>query len=175
MPKITVVGSFVTDMVATMERFPEAGESVAGEKLRVYLGGKGANQCVAAKRLGAEAVMVGMLGTDGNGKDFRKLFESEKINTDYVFSTDEEPTAVAQVQIDRNANNRICIILGSNLCLAPEHLEMAKSVIADSDMVITQLEIKKEVTYALVEMCAKLGVPIMLNPAPARRFPKKFY
>ena len=167
MPKITVVGSFVTDMVATMDRFPQAGESVIGERLRVYLGGKGANQCVAARRLGAEVSMVGMLGNDENGRNFRALFEKEGIGTQYVFTTDDEPTAVAQVQIDRNSENRICVIPGANYCFTPEHLNKAKGVVAGSDMVIAQLELKTEVIEALAKLCAELGVPLMLNPAPA--------
>lgn len=167
MSKITVVGSFVTDMVATMLRFPQAGETVIGERLRVYLGGKGANQCVAARRLGAQVSMVGMLGDDGNGKNFRKLFEEEGIDTEYVFTTQDEPTAVAQVQIDQSSNNRICVIPGANYCFTPEHLERAKSAIVGSDIVIAQLELKMEVTDALAKLCAELGVPLMLNPAPA--------
>lgn len=167
MSKITVVGSFVTDMVATMSRFPQAGETVIGERLRIYPGGKGANQCVAARRLGAQVSMVGMLGDDENGKNFRTLFEKEGIDTKYVFTTREEPTAVAQVQIDQNSDNRICVIPGANYCFTPEHLEKAKSAIADVDMVIAQLELTMDVTDALAKLCAELGVPLMLNPAPA--------
>lgn len=167
MSKITVVGSFVTDMVATMSRFPRVGESVIGERLRVYPGGKGANQCVAARRLGAQVSMVGMLGDDENGRNFRTLFEKEGIDTKYVFTTRDEPTAVAQVQIDQNSDNRICVIPGANYCFTPEYLEKAKSAIADADMVIAQLELTMDVTDALAKLCAELGVPLMLNPAPA--------
>lgn len=150
-----------------MHRFPQAGETVIGERLRIYLGGKGANQCVAARRLGAEISMVGMLGNDENGRNFRALFEKEGIGTQCVFTAEDEPTAVAQVQIDCNSENRICVIPGANYCFTPEHLERARAVIAGSDMVIAQLELKTEVTEALAVMCGELGVPLMLNPAPA--------
>ena len=96
---ITVVGSFVMDNVATMKRFPEAGETVLGERLDVYPGGKGINQCVAARRLGAETAMVGMLGKDGNGEAFRALMRAEGIAAEKVFESAEEATGTAQVQI----------------------------------------------------------------------------
>ena len=167
MGRITVVGSFVTDMVATMPRFPEAGETILGERLRVYPGGKGANQCVAVRRLGGDVAMVGMLGKDENGEKFLSLFREEGIDVSHVYRTEEEPTSVAQVQIDGRGRNRICVIPGANYCLTVQHLQDARAAICASSMVIAQMELRPEVTEALARLCAESGVPFMLNPAPA--------
>ena len=168
MKQITVVGSFVTDMVATMPRFPQAGETVLGSTLRIYPGGKGINQCVAARRLGAEVSMVGMLGNDGNGNMFRVLMEKEGIDARYVFTAEQEPTAVAQVQIDGSSQNRICVIPSANYEFGKAELKKSEELIGNSAMVIAQLELRTEVVYALLELCEKKGVPVMLNPAPAQ-------
>lgn len=167
MKKILVIGSFVTDNVATMERFPEAGETVIGGQLRIYPGGKGANQCVAARRLGAEAAMAGMLGEDENGENFLRLFRAEGIGVEHVFRTAEEPTAVAQIQIDAAGRNRICVIPGANYCFAPAHVQKVRAAVSAADMVIAQLELRMETTEAVAAVCGEEGVPLMLNPAPA--------
>lgn len=174
MAKIVVVGSFVMDNVVTMERFPEAGESVIGENMRAYPGGKGINQCIAARRLGAETVMVGMLGDDGAGTIFRNLLEEEGVDARCVF-TAKEPTGAAQVQINKYSQNRICVIPGANYCFKPEHLKLAESIIAQAQMVIAQLEMKMETIYSLIDVCDTLGVPLMLNPAPAQPIAKEYY
>ena len=101
MSKITVIGSLVMDMVATMPEFPEAGETVLGTDIGFYPGGKGANQCVAIARLGGDVEMVGMLGNDSNGDVFRKIMKDEGIKCDNLLSCDSA-TAVAQIQINKN-------------------------------------------------------------------------
>ena len=89
MARITVIGSFVMDNVAKMDCFPQAGQTVLGNSLELFPGGKGANQCVAAARLGGDVEMVGMLGRDANGDTFRKILREEGIESRYVFSCDK--------------------------------------------------------------------------------------
>lgn len=170
---ITVVGSFVMDNVATMKRFPEAGETVLGERLGVYPGGKGINQCVAARRLGAETAMVGMLGKDGNGEAFRALMRAEGIAAEKVFESAEAATGTAQVQIEESGQNRICVLPGANYRFGIKELEEAKETITKAEIVLAQLEIRMEVTERLSEMCEEAGVALMLNPAPAAELPER--
>ena len=113
MSKITVIGSFVMDNVAKMVKFPQEGETILGESLELFPGGKGINQCVSVARLGGDVEMIGMLGKDGNGDVFRKIMKEDGIKADNVFSCDK-PTAVAQVQINEDGQNRICVIPSAN-------------------------------------------------------------
>ena len=122
MSKITVIGSFVVDMVAKMKKFPQAGETVLGESLEYFLGGKGINQCISVARLGGDAEMIGMLGKDENGEKFRKLMAEEGIKAESVFSC-EYPTAAAQVQLNGNGQNRICVISSANFRFGMNEVE----------------------------------------------------
>lgn len=167
MAKITVVGSFVTDMVANVENFPKEGETLIGKRLRVYLGGKGANQCVAVKRLGINAEMIGKIGNDGNGKAFIDLFSNEKIISDKIFISKSEPTAVAQIQIDKNSQNKIVVIPSANHDFKLEEVLSVKDRIQESDLVMLQLEIPMEVNREVIRIAKEKNIPIVLNPAPA--------
>lgn len=166
MAKITVVGSFVMDNVAKMERFPEAGESIIGSTLELFPGGKGANQCVAVARLGGDVEMIGMLGKDENGEKFRDIFHAEGIPIDHVFSC-EQPTAVAQIQINAEGQNRICVIPSANYAFGFAELDEIDPVLRNTELVILQLEMRLDVTEELIRRVHGYGVKILLNPAPA--------
>ena len=170
MAEITVIGSFVMDNVAKMERFPKAGESIIGYSLECFPGGKGANQCVAVARLGGDVEMVGMLGKDENGETFRNLFAQEGIKIDNVFSCDK-PTAVAQIQIDAEGQNRICVILSANYEFGFAELDKIDDVLRNTKLVILQLEMRLDVTEELIRRVHGYGVKILLNPAPAAMLP----
>ena len=172
MAKITVIGSFVMDNVARMENFPLAGQTVLGKSLGVYPGGKGANQCVAAARLGGDVEMIGMLGKDGNGDTFRKIFKNEGICIDRVFETDI-PTAVAQIQINDAGENRICVIPSANHEFGFDELEKIKQTIKNTKLVVLQLELRLDVTKEIIRVCHGYGVPVILNPAPAVKLEKE--
>ncbi|MEG2015306.1 MAG: ribokinase, partial [Clostridia bacterium] len=128
---------------------------------------KGANQCVSAQRLGAKTSMIGMLGKDNNGLQFRDIFISEGIDISNVFETEEAFTGCAMVQIDGKSQNRICVIPGANHCFGIEELQRVEDTISSSKIVLAQLELLPEVTFQLIEMCHRHNVPIILNPAPA--------
>lgn len=166
MARITVIGSFVMDNVAKMDCFPQAGQTVLGNSLELFPGGKGANQCVAAARLGGDVEMVGMLGRDANGDTFRKILREEGIESRYVFSCDK-PTAVAQVQIDASGQNRICVIPSSNYAFGFDDLERGDSVLQNTELVVLQLEMRLDVTAEIIRRAHRYGVKVLLNPAPA--------
>ncbi|MGN1061521.1 MAG: ribokinase [Candidatus Scatosoma sp.] len=166
MSEITVIGSFVMDNVARMKKFPQAGETVLGESLELFPGGKGANQCVAIARLNGDVEMVGMLGKDGNGDVFRKIMLDEGIKSDNVFSCDK-PTAVAQVQISEKGQNRICVIPSANYCFGFEELDKIDGILRRTKLVVLQLEMRLDVTKELIRRAHGYGVKILLNPAPA--------
>lgn len=166
MARITVIGSFVMDNVAKMDKFPEAGQSVLGNDLELFPGGKGANQCVAIARLGGDVEMVGMLGNDANGETFRKILHTENIKSDHVFCCNKS-TAVAQVQIDASGQNRICVIPSSNYAFGFDDLERVDSVLQNTELVVLQLEMRLDVTAEIIRRAHRYGVKVLLNPAPA--------
>ena len=172
MSKITVIGSFVMDNVAKMAKFPQTGETILGESLELFPGGKGINQCVSVARLGGDVEMVGMLGKDGNGDVFRKIMKEDGIKAENVFSCDK-PTAVAQVQINADGQNRICVIPCANYEFGFEELDKVDSVIKNTEPVILQLELRLDVTKEIIRRAHGYGVKVLLNPAPAVKLEKE--
>lgn len=166
MATITVIGSFVMDIVARMDRFPTEGESLVGNSVKQFPGGKGINQCVAVSRLGGDTQMIGMLGNDENAKVFREILKSENIKSN-VFSCDIS-TGIAQVQIDGKGQNRICVIPSANYEFSLSHVEKIDEEIKNSKLIVLQLELKLEVVKKIVARAYKYGVSVLLNPAPAR-------
>ena len=174
MKKITVVGSFVMDLIGLVDTFPKEGETVIGKTMKTLHGGKGANQAVSAARLGGDVQMIGKLGKDGYGQSFRDLFADENIDISGVLSSDTEPTALGLIQIDKNGENKIVVIPGANFDFKLEELEKNRDVLKASSLVVTQLELKHEVTFRLIDICYDLNVPLILNPAPGVEIPKKY-
>lgn len=166
MAKITVVGSFVMDNVAKMKKYPEAGETILGESIELFPGGKGANQCVSIARLGGDVEMIGTLGKDGNGDVFRKILKEEGIKSEKVFCC-EKPTAIAQVQINEEGQNRICVIPSANYEFGIEELDEVDEVLRNTELVVLQLEMRLDVTKELIRRVHGYGVKVLLNPAPA--------
>ena len=172
MSKITVIGSFVMDNVAKMVKFPQEGETILGESLELFPGGKGINQCVSVARLGGDVEMVGMLGKDGNGDVFRKIMKEDGITAENVFSCDK-PTAVAQVQINADGQNRICVIPSANFEFGFDELDKVDRVIKNTELVILQLELRLDVTKEIIRRAHGYGVKVLLNPAPAVKLEKE--
>ncbi len=172
MAKITVIGSFVMDNVAKMEKFAQEGETVLGYSLELFPGGKGANQCVSVSRLGGDVEMIGMLGKDGNGETFKKILREEKIKSNNVFLCDK-PTAVAQVQINAKGENRICVIPSANYEFGLNEIEKIDEVIKNTSLIILQLELRLDTTFEIIRRANKYGVKVLLNPAPAVKIEKE--
>ena len=164
---VLVVGSFIVDCVATCKRAPEAGETVVGDSYNTYLGGKGANQAFASIRMGSQTTMVGSVGNDGFGKQFFETLESEGFDTSVVKVSNLHSTGVSLVTVEHSGQNRICMTPGANLDYLPEDLDNLEELIKDSDIIVTQLEMRYDVAAHLAKLAKKHGKKFILNPAPA--------
>lgn len=167
MSRITVVGSFSMDLTVTMSQFPKEGQTIIGKKMLKNPGGKGANQCIACARLGGDTEMIGMLGNDENGRIIKDLFVQEGIEVSHVLTTNQEPTTIALIEIDETGQNKIVVVPAANFVYSTDDLKAVKDVIAQTEMVVAQLEMRLDVVEELARMCEELHVPMILNPAPA--------
>lgn len=164
---IVVVGSINLDLVATVERIPTPGETVAGEKFKTYFGGKGANQAVAIGKLGYPVAMVGKVGADSFGSQLREALSDAGIDVRFV-QTASGSSGVAVISTTLQGENSIIVIPGANGEIATEDLDRSLGLIEEAGMVLTQLEIPMPVVEHLAEIASNCGVPLMLDPAPAR-------
>ncbi|RXS93354.1 ribokinase [Silvibacterium dinghuense] len=168
---VVVIGSLNIDLVAHAERIPAAGETVRGTGFATYAGGKGANQAVAAARLGVSVRMIGRLGEDDFGSRLYEQLGVDRIDTSGVLRV-AGPTGTAVITVSAQGENTIVVIPGANGTLTPEALEAHRDVIAAAEVVLAQLEIPLETVACLAEMCAEMGVPLVLDPAPAQALPE---
>ena len=171
MGQVTVVGSFMYDLVATVPRRPKTGETLVGNTFGMFLGGKGANQAIAASRAGSKVTMVGRLGNDFFGKQFLEKFSREGINTDFVTQDDENGTGVAMPLIDASGDNSIVIIPQANMALTVENINQAQSTIADADVLVMQCEVPMDANQRAAEIAKQNDTLVILNPAPAQLIP----
>jgi ribokinase len=166
--KVVVIGSSNTDMVIKSERLPAPGETILGGDFFMNPGGKGANQAVAAARLGGDVVLVARVGDDMFGRKAVQGFVEEGINTDYVVVDAEKPSGMATIMVDNKGENCIAVASGANNRLSPADVDAAMAQIDDADVLLMQLE----TPIATVEHVAELGrrkdKTVILNPAPAR-------
>ncbi len=169
--KITVIGSSNTDMVIKTSKLPVPGETIMGGNFFMNPGGKGANQAVAATRLGGKVVFVTKTGNDIFGKQSLKLFEDEGIDIRFAVSDPQNPSGVALITVDANGENCIVVAPGSNGTLNKKDIDLAKEEICTSGFVLMQLEIPIEGVQYVAEMAHKVGAKVILNPAPARQLP----
>ncbi|WP_459502460.1 ribokinase [Bacillus sp. C1] len=167
MPNIAVVGSISMDLVAVSKKRPKAGETVIGEAFHTVPGGKGANQAVAAARLGANVAMVGAVGHDNYGKLVRKNLENEHIFIDYVVPVTDETTGIAHIVLAEE-DNSIVVVQGANRLVNEQVVNRAKDLLVKADMVVLQLEIPLETVKYVLAICEEHNIPVMLNPAPAQ-------
>lgn len=165
-PKIVVIGSSNTDMVVKASRLPVPGETILGGNFLMNPGGKGANQAIAAKRLGADVSLVSKVGNDLFGMQAVEIYRSEMINTEFVFKDPVNPSGVALISVDSKGENCIIVATGSNMYLSPEDIDKAEETIKNSDLVLIQLEISMKTVEYAVNLAYKHGKKIILNPAP---------
>jgi ribokinase len=165
--KILVVGSSNTDMVIKTHKFPVPGETILGGRFLMNAGGKGANQAVAAARLGGLVTFVGKIGDDIFGKQAVQQLEDEGINVDFVAVDAENPSGVAMITVDRNAENSIVVAPGSNGTLSSVDFDRAVSKLDESDYVLMQLEIPITTVEYIARQATQKKKKVILNPAPA--------
>ncbi|SCK21807.1 ribokinase [Vogesella sp. LIG4] len=169
MSKVVVVGSINMDLVAVAGRFPAPGETILGERFVTVPGGKGANQAVAASRLGAEVSMVGKVGRDGFGDQLLAVLQREGVDTRHV-GRSEVASGVAMITVS-GGENSIVVVPGANHALLPADIAAAEAELAAADVILTQLEIPLDTVRAVLDIAARHGVPVILNPAPAQPLP----
>jgi ribokinase len=170
-PKIVVIGSANTDMVVKVAHLPKPGETVLGGHFFSAQGGKGANQAVAAARLGADVTLVARLGRDSLGQAAADAYRADGINLDYVIFDDAAPSGVALILVNAVGENIIAVAPGANGQLSPADVRAADNVIRQADAVLLQLEIPLETVKAAAELAHQHGVRVILNPAPAAALP----
>lgn len=165
-PRITVVGSTMIDLIAYTDRAPGPGETVVGREFRMGFGGKGANQAVMARLLGAEVSMVNCVGDDDYGRMTLENFASFGIDTTHV-AVVAGSSGVAPIWVEADGTNRIIVIPGANHALTPDRAAAAIDEIAAPDVVIGQFEIPQPVTAAAFAAAKRRGAVTIINPAPA--------
>jgi len=167
---IVVVGSINLDLVARAQHIPRPGETVIGSDFQTFYGGKGANQAVAAAKLGHPTFMVGNVGDDSFGPQLRQALEDVGVKTDAV-QTVSGSSGVALITIGTAGENNIVVVPGANALLTPEQVENAAPILRQAGFILAQLEIPLETVLYLADFAFKQGIPLMLDPAPARDLP----
>jgi len=166
--RVLVVGSANVDFTVAAPHLPAVGETVSGGTLLVNHGGKGANQAVAARRLGAEVRFVGCVGDDGSGREIRAALETEGIGVDGVGVTREAATGTALIVVDGEGRNQIAVAPGANWRLALEHVRSRADDFAWAQVALCQLETPLETVAWALQEARQRGAVTMLNPAPVR-------
>ena len=166
---IVVVGSLNADLVVRTPRFPAPGETTTGSGFAIYPGGKGANQAVAAARLGGRVAMIGRVGRDDHGVLLRRSLHDAGVDTGPVRDDDTAATGVAVITIDASGQNHIVLAPGANACVRPDDVERRRSLIEGAAVVLLQLEVPLDTVEAAAQIARQAGVTVVLDPAPARR------
>jgi ribokinase len=166
-PSILVIGSSNTDMVIKADHLPQPGETILGGVFFMNPGGKGANQAVAAARLGGSVVFICKTGNDVFGRQSIQLFNEEGINTGFVVADSANPSGVALITVDKNAENCIVVASGANANLISADLRKAEKEFEHASVVLMQLEIPVETVAWAAAKAVRTGATVILNPAPA--------
>jgi ribokinase len=168
-PRIAVIGSAMTDLVTVVTRMPERGETLEAPRFFMAHGGKGANQAVAAAKLGSHVLFVGKVGDDAFGAATLENFSAHGIDARYVDVVAGVASGVAPIFVEPSGENRILIIKGANEHLTPDDVDRVRDELARCDAIVLQLEVPLATVYRAVEAGAQLGKTVIVNPAPATR------
>jgi ribokinase len=171
---VVVVGSINLDLVAVAPKIPRAGETLTGSAFQTFPGGKGANQAVAAARLGAAVSMIGNVGSDDFGRQLKSNLQECGVDVKAVLSV-PGPSGIALITTDAQGENAITVIAGANGAMASADLENNIDVIRNAGILLTQLEIPIETVIHLGEIACREGIPLMLDPAPAQNLPSALF
>lgn len=172
--RVVVVGSSNMDMVARTERLPAPGETVLGSEFVMTPGGKGANQAVAAARLGAEVTFVSRVGTDVFGERITANIAAAGIRTEYIVHDDGAPSGVALIFVEKRGQNAIVVAQGANARLTPEDVDAARPAFEQADVIMVQFEIPLPTVAHTIALAQSLGKQIVLSPAPMLPLPSDF-
>jgi len=167
MARIAVVGSNNTDLVTYITRMPARGETLEAPRFEMGPGGKGANQAVAAARLGSQVLMVSKVGNDVFGRSLLANFEEQGVDTRHVSVVDSVSSGIATILVEPSGENSILIVKGANNHLLPPHIDTATADLLSCKLILLQLEVPLETIYHTVAMAKQHGRPVILNPTPA--------
>jgi ribokinase len=165
--KVVVVGSLSVDFVLWVPRRPQKGETIAGFDFNTFVGGKGNNQALAAARAGAQAHMVGRVGSDEYGDRIIDTLRASKVDAEFVYRDTEAGTGMANIYVDPEGDNSIVIVPLANALLTREDVRKAEQLILDADVVLLQMEIPDEAILEAAEIGQRGNAIVILNPAPA--------
>lgn len=168
MNKLVVLGSVNADHVLQVPSFPRPGETLLGHGYTVIPGGKGANQAVAAARLGADTAFIACVGDDSFGHNIVAAFKEDGINVDGVMIEQNMPTGIAMIQVAATGENSICISAEANGCLTPARLAEHEGLIEGADTLLMQLETPVDTILSAARVAQKAKTRVVLNPAPAQ-------
>ncbi len=174
-PRIAVVGSLNMDLVIRSPHIPQPGETILGSDFVTIPGGKGANQAVAAARLGAEVSMVGRLGQDAFADVLLDNLAAAGVGAAHVQKDAGAATGVALIVVDDNGENSIVVASGANMRVTEADVDSAETVIANANVLVLQLEIPLPAVMRSAKIAREHGVPVVLNPAPARELPSELF
>lgn len=166
MGKVCVIGSLNMDLVINTPRIPLMGETLHGKGFITAPGGKGANQAVAASRLGADVTMMGCVGDDIFGNSLLKNLTENGVNTSNIKKVKDVPTGIAVIVV-KDGDNFIILDSGANYSITPQWIDSVEAVIRESDILLVQLEIPMESVREAIKIARRNGVKVLLNPAPA--------
>jgi len=167
MKKILVIGSSNTDLITNVARFPNAGETISGKSFMQAMGGKGANQAVAAQRLGGNVKFITCLGNDSNGQSTLAYFKNEGLDTSNALVVDHAPTGTAIILVNDEGENCIVVTPGANNELLPNHIDNIEGDISGAAIVVLQMEIPFVTVERSIDIASKHRTPVLLNVAPA--------
>lgn len=170
-PRLAVLGSFNMDLVFRAPRLPALGETLRGTSFATFMGGKGANQALAAARAGAEVQMIGRLGADSFGETISAAMAAEGVKLDHVSRDPEAGTGVAGIIVEPNGANSIVVVPQANERTTVADVERARDAIVSAQVLLLQLEIPTELSAAAARIAKRAGRTVIWNPAPARPLP----
>jgi ribokinase len=168
---IVVVGSLNMDLVVRSPRHPQPGETIIGSDFRTFPGGKGANQAVAAARLGAKVKMIGRVGKDAFGDTLLQTAAKDGVDTTFIHRDPHAATGVAMITVSAQGQNTIVVASGANGQLTPEDISDAKAAFEGAAVLLLQLETPLHTVEHAVELAQRYGLQVVLNPAPAQPLP----
>lgn len=175
MTKILVVGSINMDLVVRVPHAPFPGETVLGGDFQTFPGGKGANQAVAAARMGGEVTLVVRVGNDDFGNTLIQVLVQDKVKTTYVIKDTDAKSGIAMIAVADDGENLIVVASGANKRVSIEDVQKASDIMRDTDLLLMQLECPLEVVSMAAELAHAHQVPVVLNPAPAQPLPKSLF
>lgn len=170
--KILVIGSINYDLVVFTQRHPLPGETILGLNFQTFPGGKGANQAIAAARLGGNVEMIGNIGDDGFGEELLQNLRANQVDTVHIRRVSES-TGTAHITVNANGQNSIVVVPGANATLRIQDIDALRDTILSASVLVLQLEVPLEVVIQAIDIAYASGITILLNPAPAIPIPEE--